>query len=274
MVEPHATTGPGAAGGIARALIDAGADVILVAGGDGTINETLNGMVGSEVPLGVLPAGTANVLGHELGLGKSMERTAERLGECERQRVALGVFRPAGSRPRHFLMMAGVGLDARVVVEVDPELKRRIGKFAYWVAALRLTGKRLAEFDVRSDAVTRRCGFALAARVRNYGGDLEIARGASLLSPDFEVVLMEGVTASRYLKYFAGVAVKRLKGMRGTVIMRARSLELRAPGGGPVSVQVDGEFAGHLPAMIEIVPSALTLLVPPAYLEKERSRPR
>ncbi len=272
VVETHATTGPGTAGEIARKLIAGDADLILVAGGDGTINEALNGMVGSEIPLGALPAGTANVLGHELGLGNSPEGAAERLGEFEPVRVALGVLRPSGAGPRHFLMMAGVGLDARVVVEVDQKLKRRIGKFAYWAAALRLTGKRLAEFEVRSDGVIRRCGFALAARVRNYGGDLEIARGASLLAPDFEAVLLEGVTATRYLKYFAGVAAGTLKGMRGTAIVHARAFELTAPGGEPVPIQVDGEFAGHLPAAIEIADDALTLLVPPAYLASERLR--
>lgn len=271
-VHAQPTTGPGTAGEIARALVGRGADLILVAGGDGTVNEALDGMAGAAVPLGVLPAGTANVLGTEIGLGRDLERAAAYIGELEPVRVALGLLRRPEARPRHFLMMAGVGLDARVVTEVGPDLKRRWGKIAYWIAAFRLVGRRLAEFDVRAGALTRRCGFALAARVRNYGGDLEIARGASLLRRDFELVLLEGATASPYLKYFAGVATRTLGRMSGATILRAPALELSAAGGDPVPIQVDGEFAGHLPATIEIVEHALTLLVPPEYPVRERRR--
>ncbi|MBI4877030.1 MAG: NAD(+)/NADH kinase [Acidobacteria bacterium] len=265
QVEEHPTTGPGAAGEMARDLIARGADLILVAGGDGTVNEALNGMAGAATPLGVLPAGTANVLGHELGLG-SLEQAAARIGECEPVRVALGLLRPSDAPPRHFLMMAGAGLDALVVNELNPDLKRRLGKFAYWVATFRLVGRRLEEFDVRAGGVQRRCGFALAARVRNYGGDLEIARGASLLRNDFEAVLLEGAAASRYLKYFAGVGIRTLGRMRGATILRSRALELS---GGRAPVQVDGEAAGWLPATIEIVDDGTTLLVPPQFLARE-----
>ena len=73
-------------------LIERGADLILVAGGDGTINEVVNGMVHSDVPLGILPAGTANVLANELRLGKSMERAVESLGHCVQERIALGIL--------------------------------------------------------------------------------------------------------------------------------------------------------------------------------------
>ncbi|MDP3000066.1 MAG: diacylglycerol kinase family protein [Bryobacterales bacterium] len=271
-VQAQPTTGPGTAGEIARESIERGADLILAAGGDGTVNETLNGMAGSATPLAVLPAGTANCLGHELGLGKNLERVAGRIGEFEPVRLALGLLRASDTAPRHFLMFAGAGLDARVIAEMDFDFKRRTGKFAYWVIAFRLVGKRLAEFDVRAGDITRRCGFALAARVRNYGGDLKIARGASLLRPDFETVLMQGATAGRYLKYLLGVGTGTLGRMRGATVHAASSIELIAPGGEPVPVQVDGELAGTLPATVEIVDDALTLLVPPEYLAGERSR--
>ncbi len=260
--------GPGTAGGIVRERIASGADLILVAGGDGTINEALAGIAGTAVPLGVLPAGTANCLGCEIGLGRGLERVAARIGEFEPVRISLGLLRAADAAPRHFLMMAGVGLDARVVTEVDPELKRRTGKFAYWVASFRLVGKRLAQFDVRVGGVARRCGLALAARGRNYGGDLAIARGASLMRQDLEVVLMEGATAVSYLKYFAGVATGTLGRMSGAAILAARSIKL-VPCAEPVPVQVDGEYAGWLPATIEVVDDALTLLAPRAYLQRE-----
>ena len=91
-VDSIATTGPGHAGEIARCAVDRGADLILVAGGDGTINEAVNGMVHSDVPLGILPAGTANVLANELGIGKTMERAAAVLADTVQERVALGLI--------------------------------------------------------------------------------------------------------------------------------------------------------------------------------------
>ena len=107
-----------------------------------------------------------------------------------------------------------------------------------------------------------RCGFALASRVKNYGGDLTIAANASLLEHDFEVVLFEGRSPFRYLFYFLGVLLRLLPRLRGIAIERATALELRAPTDSRIYVQVDGEYAGHLPAQIEIVEGALTLLLP------------
>ena len=100
-------------------------------------------------------------------------------------------------------------------------MKAKTGKFAYWVAGWSLLGKRLAEFDVEIAGERRRCSFALLSKVRNYGGDFEIARSVTLLDDQFEVVLFEGATATRYVKYFAGMALNRLAGMSGVTVLRA-----------------------------------------------------
>jgi diacylglycerol kinase family enzyme len=86
-----------------------------------------------------------------------------------------------------------------------------------------------------------------------------------MLDDQFEVVLFAGPRAPRYLKYLTGVAVNRLDGMSGVTILRAREATLRPASGEPVHMQVDGEYAGRLPGKIEIVPDALTLLIPEAY---------
>jgi diacylglycerol kinase (ATP) len=161
--------------------------------------------------------------------------------------------------------MAGVGLDAQVVYHVSAGLKARTGKMAYWVAGWSLLGRRLPEFAVDADGRQYRCSFALLSKVRNYGGDFEIARNVNLLEDEFELVLFEGRSSTRYLKYFAGLAVNRLHGLKGVTDIRARRVTLTGPGDNRVYVQIDGELAGRLPAQIEIVPGALTLLVPEAY---------
>lgn len=238
-----------------------GADLILVLGGDGTINEAVNGMVGSKAHLGVLPGGTANVLAMELGLGSRLERAISRLAQCSPKRVSLGKIWRSGQAPRHFLMMAGAGFDAQVVVDLSPGLKARTGKFAYWVAGFSQIVKRVGQLQTRIDGVTHPCGFMLAARVRNYGGDLELARGASLLSNDFETVMFEGSNPLRYALYMMAVSVKQVQKMPGVRTVRAKRIELL----GEAPMQIDGEYVGRSPATIEIVPDALTLLVPESY---------
>jgi len=255
------TGAPGDATMLARQAVAEGADLVLVLGGDGTINEVVNGMVHSPVPLGVLPGGTANVLAMELTLGSRLERAGERLRECVEQRVAVGRMRTPDGVSRFFLLMAGAGLDATVVTEVNAEFKARAGKLAYWTAGLSQITNRVEQFEAIVNGDVYRCGFALASRVRNYGGDLEIALGASLLNDEFEVVLFEGSHPLRYAWYMLGVGTKRVQSMYGVRTLRTNRIEFL----GDAHVQIDGEYAGRVPACFETVPAALTLLVPPAY---------
>ncbi len=259
------TTGPRTAGAIASEYIARGIDLVIVAGGDGTINEAAEGMIGSDVPLAILPAGTANVLAMELGIGSKLERAAARLGELEPRRIAVGRITCEPERtPRHFLCMAGVGLDAQIVNNVNPGLKAKAGKFSYWLAGWSLLGQRLAQFRACSTGETRQCSFALLSRVRNYGGDFQIAPTVTLRDGNFEAVLFEGRTSLPYVKYFAGMALKRIARMKGVGLFRTTGMRFEALGR-RVWVQVDGELAGHLPAEIRIVPDALTLLMPRGY---------
>jgi diacylglycerol kinase family enzyme len=238
-----------------------GADLILVLGGDGTINEAVNGMFGSDAVLGVLPGGTANVLAMELGLGSRLEPAIDRLSSCSPKRVSLGRLCQPGQPARHFLTMAGAGFDAQVVCDLSPGLKKRAGKLAYWVAGFSQIVKRVGQLETRINGDTYRCGFTLASRVRNYGGDLELASGASLLSNEFEAVMFEGSNPLRYALYMLAVAVKQVQKMPGVHTVRATRVELL----GDAPIQIDGEYLGRSPATIEIVPDALTILVPESY---------
>ncbi|MGP0074563.1 MAG: diacylglycerol/lipid kinase family protein [Bryobacteraceae bacterium] len=265
-VDSIATSGPGHAGEIARRAVDRGADLILVAGGDGTINEAVNGMVYSDVPLGILPAGTANVLANELGIGKTMERAAAVLADSVKERVSLGLL-SSESRDlrRYFLLMAGVGLDADIVYHLKPRVKEALGKVAYWIGGFSKLGRRIPEFTVHAAGRQYRASFALASRVRNYGGDLEIAPTISLLDDQFELVLFEGESSASFLKYMLAVVAHQQQTMRGITILRTRQATFSAPEDSKIHVQVDGEYAGLAPAHVEIVPNALTLLVPPGF---------
>jgi YegS/Rv2252/BmrU family lipid kinase len=257
-----ATDSAGHATELARIAVEEGADLVLVLGGDGTVNEAANGLAFSGIPLGVLPAGTANVLAMELGLGSKLDRAAETLTHCQPRHIAMGRITTRDHISRYFLCMAGAGLDAKVVSEVWPALKERTGKLAYWAAGLAQIGRRLEPMEVRMNGQTYRCGFLLASRVRNYGGDLEIASGASLYRNDFEFVMFEGTNPLRYAWYMMfGVGLRRVQRMKGVRTIPAACAEILTG----THLQVDGEYAGRQTARLEIAVDALTMLMPPAY---------
>src|SRR5262249_55006307 len=163
------------------------ADLVVAAGGDGTINEVAEGMLHTNVPLGILPGGTANVLASEMKIGNNVEGVAARVGEFRPHRISVGHL-VCGGAPvsRAFLLMAGIGLDAHIVRHVDPGLKSRAGKLAYWLAGWSILGSPLTQFNVKIGGQQHQCSFALLSRVRNYGGDFEIARSVNLFDHDFE----------------------------------------------------------------------------------------
>lgn len=264
------TTGPRTAGAIARRHIDRGASLILAAGGDGTINEVAEGMLHTNVPLGILPGGTANVLAMEMKLGSRLDRVAERINGLVPRRVPVGHVICDGGVSRHFLLMAGAGLDAHIVYHVNAGLKARVGKLAYWAAGWSMLGRRLPQIQVQACGREWLCSFALVSKVRNYGGDFEIARSVTLFEDQFEVVLFQGDSTLPYVKYFAGMALNRLRGMKGVTVLRTSHLKLESDDP-RVYLQIDGEFAGRLPAEIRMTPDALTVLVPEEYGEAEET---
>lgn len=270
-VEAAPTEGPRTAGRIVREWIARGAELVCVAGGDGTVNEAAEGLAGSGVPLLVLPAGTANVLSCEIGTGNNALRVAARLGELEPAVIAPGILRNANGE-RLFLCMAGAGLDARIVRQVSPAWKRRLGKLSYWEGGLAQLGRRLELFEADLGGRRYQCSFALMARVRNYGGDLWIARHANLLEDRLAVVLFEGASSLRYLKYFAGVLLNRLEGMSGVHVLHAGRVRIRPLLDPVIDLQVDGEHAGLAPAEVALGSDPLHLLVPPRYAAAMRAR--
>jgi diacylglycerol kinase (ATP) len=265
-VKRYQTEGPNTAGAIAKNCIAEGSDLIIAAGGDGTINEVVEGMSGSAVPLGILPGGTANVLANEIGLSGGLERAAEKMLSCERRRVPIGrLALNGGSAGRNFLLMAGVGLDAHIVLHVDPVLKARFGKLAYWAAGMPEFFRKLEIFQVEVDGAKHLCSFALITKVRNYGGDFEIAQEVRVDHEEFEVVLFAGANPWRYVFYLTGVAFRQAARLPGVSVFRARDVKMLPVNGDSIHLQVDGEYAGLLPARVSVVPDALTLLVPAHY---------
>lgn len=265
------TQGPRTGGAIARELVEKdGVDTILVAGGDGTINEVMSGVVHTGVAFGVLPAGTANVLANEMRIG-TWSKALRAIPQLRAVRIPVGKIVTASEGERYFLMMAGAGFDARMVHAVSPEMKRNLGKFAYWVAGFSQIGRNLEQFLVTANGTTRQVSFCLASRVRNYGGDLSIARSVHITDADMEVILFEGRFTATYLAHLFSIVSGRLDADDRITVFRSRHIELHPADNEPVHLQVDGEHVGLLPATVSVEPDALNLLVPPAYLKDARS---
>ena len=137
----------------------------------------------------------------------------------------------------------------------------------HWHGGIRQIGRPVPRFSICVDGHEHQASFALITRVRNYGGDFQIARRIKLTDADFEIVVFENHEWHDYLRFFGAVVTNRLYETEGVFVYRSTKATLNAPDAGPIYVQADGEAVGNLPATITTVPDALTLLIPKRYAE-------
>ena len=268
--------GPGSGSQLARQAMDSGCDAILVAGGDGTVHEILQSLVGTDVALGVVAMGTANALAADLGLAGSPSKAIHRLLQAVPVKVPVGriSFRAedGSENSRYFTVAAGVGADALLMARMDPVLKRRLGYLLYLIEAFRIWASHpfplfQASF-VNGSGIprTEHASQLLAVRVRSFGGALgRLAPGASLHSHNLALVAFKTRSRLRYMRFLLAVLASRQTFSSEVELISADSVECRpAPGSRhPVYVEADGEVLGHLPVRIEVAAETLTLLVPP-----------
>ena len=281
-VRVEATQARGSAGGQARQAIAHGCDAVIACGGDGTVFDVLQGVAQTEAVMGVIPLGTGNVLAHDLGLGNSPERAAAQLLHFAPRRISLGRITAAG-RSRFFTVAAGVGVHAELLYRANARAKQRGGFLTYYSQGARLLFRhKFIPFPVEiitsegRPMVTTALEL-VAMRVRSFGGPLRHWQpGSSLLRDDLRLVLLRSPSRSHLMRY----ALQALTGMAPydeldsaeaseMGFLSAKSVichppEVRAR---MLRVQADGELLGPAPAEIAIVPSALTLLLPPKMAE-------
>jgi diacylglycerol kinase (ATP) len=260
-VDLQLTTAPGDAAQIAaRAARDGSADVI-VAGGDGTINEAIQGLAGTKARLGIIPRGTANVLARELKLPLDDEQATAVAARGNARRIHLGLATAETSgTSRLFVLMAGIGLDASVVQRTHPRLKKRIGKGAFWISGLsHLADWKPSPFTLEIDGREYIGTFAAIGKAARYGGDLLITPGARLEEPSFEICIIETLSRVEYLRLLS-YAVRTGMPRDKPGVRFVQATRVRATGAAPV--QVDGELLGQLPMRFEIAPHSLEVIVP------------
>jgi diacylglycerol kinase family enzyme len=270
------TNAPGRAGELAEDAVRRGCDTILACGGDGTVHEILQSLVGSTVALGVVPLGTANALAANLGLGTSPAKAVRKLLSAVPVRVSVGLIAyrdsTGATASRYFTVAAGVGADALFLSRLDPGLKRRFGYALYLVEAFRLWATYSfplfqAAFRERASSLPRveEVSQLLAVRIRDFGGVLHnLAPGATLHRNGLRLVAFKTRSRLSYFRFLIAVMFGRQTFSHEIELRDAVSVECRPCNGSSprVFAEADGELLGNLPVRIEIVPEAVTLLIP------------
>lgn len=243
----------------ATVAADDATDVLVVAGGDGTINEVINGLAGaaSPPPLAILPLGTANVLAIEIGGSGTAHRLVEDI-----VRGATNVrMCVAEANGRRFALMAGAGFDAHVVAAVDPRLKRLAGKAAYVFAfakTLLRFGRR--RYRVTVDGTAHEAASVVIANGHYYGGRFTCAPEARLATPELHVCLFLRGGWWSALRYGIALLVGILHRRADVRIVRGRHVRVEAAGCEPV--QCDGDVATALPLEVRTTGETVQLIAP------------
>jgi diacylglycerol kinase (ATP) len=236
----------------------AGDRLVVAAGGDGTVNEVLNGL-SPGATLGILPLGTANVLARELGIPLDAEGACRRILEGEVSQVDYGVATDGRGVERRFACMAGIGFDAKVVSTVTPRLKRILRGLAFAVTAFRvLFGNKFPNVEIASGDEVHVARFAIVANGHYYGGDYRVTGPGLLTSGELETVLVERVSILLRPDVFAWIIARRPLN-RAMQSFTSTEVSASAPGA-EVPVQLDGELWGELPMSFRIEPAALKVV--------------
>lgn len=266
------TTGRNTGISIAQQAVQQRRGMVIACGGDGTINEIVNGLAGGQVPMALLPAGTANILAKELGIPWDIPHASRLIPDGVVRRIALGVAVPGrghGSAElpregRYFLSVAGAGPDGAMVHAVDEGLKTRAGVLAYWAEGVRqLVRYGFPEIRIYSNGQERRATLVVVGRTVNYGGPFKITTDASLFEDSFEILTNAARSRFRYLACLPALWLGKLRSMDGIEAWKATEAICEPDGESAVYAQVDGEPIGTLPVIFRVVPDAISLVIPP-----------
>jgi diacylglycerol kinase (ATP) len=236
------------------------ADMIVVGGGDGTLNTSAAGVIEARRPLGILPMGTANDLARTLGIPTDLEEAIRVVSEAHTRFIDIGSV-----NDQLFFNVASIGMSAELAQELTPDLKRRFGKFGYALAAVRVL-LRARPFRARIAAGNRNIvSLTLQIAVGNgryYGGGNVVTRGAAIDDGALDLYSLELVESWRLVlmlrsfrrgEHTQGAEVRDLHGTHFDVLTRR-----------PRPVNADGEIVTHTPAVFRVLPRAIEVIAPVA----------
>jgi YegS/Rv2252/BmrU family lipid kinase len=267
LTEIVETEKPGDATRLAREAADAGYDVVLVAGGDGTSNEAVNGLVHTETALGLVPVGTGNILAHQLEMPILTATPPTHLAEVARaltrgrfQRIDVGKY-----DDRHFVCWAGVGLDAEIAAQMEPRPRyaKRLRALPYVIAAFSVAqefrGMR-TRITVEDKKINTRALLVLVSNIRLYAAFFNVARNAHMDDGMLDVFVFQGLGFNYFLEHLLHIFSGRY--LRDPSVIQILTKSIKIETTPEVAVHLDGEPYHETPIHVSLVPGALRLLVP------------
>lgn len=259
------TASPGDAKTIAEDAVGKGFKKIVAAGGDGTINEVVNGLAGADVQLGILPVGTMNVFAAELGLPQNLEKAWTVIEGGRTRQVDL-----AKANDMYFVQLAGVGLDAEVVRRTTPDSKKALGPMSYLLTLVQVAARRPPELRIEPvDGPPRTGSFVLAGNGRFYGGPFVLFKNARLDDGLLDVLVFQNQSHWDIIRYFQAIVFGNHSELPDVEYFQTRGLRLMSRE--YVPVEIDGELTGALPCEIGFSRKKLNVLVPPETLDNSPS---
>ncbi|MDQ6654537.1 MAG: diacylglycerol kinase family lipid kinase [Verrucomicrobiota bacterium] len=249
----------GDAEALARTAVKEGFDTVVAAGGDGTVNEVVNGMAGTDSALGLLPLGTMNVFATELGLPTGdLAACWEVISAKTTRRVDL----PSANGKR-FVQLAGVGFDAQVVKETSQSFKRSFGPLSYLVNAAQIAARTPPQLRIESEhAVTEEGSFVLIGNGRLYGGPFPFFKQAVIDDGLFDVLVFKRLNYLEIVRYMQDVIFS--SAITSPEVEYFQTTWLRVSSDGAVPVEVDGELIGNCPVEFHIRRHGLQVCAPAA----------
>lgn len=250
------TSAPGDAGALAGWAVAQGYGTVVAAGGDGTVNEVVNGIVGANVVFGVLPMGTINVFALELGIPMELRKAWEVIRRGHVRRVDL-----ARANDHYWVQMAGVGFDAQIVEETDPEVRKSFGPLSYLLTAALVAGRKPPRLTVTAARHRPIEGcFVLVGNGRYYGGPYEIFKGGRLDDGLLDIYVFQRMSHFDVIRYIQGMLFSAHDRMPDVKTLRAKRVKVEATD--RVPVEVDGELLGYTPVTFSVQEAELRVLAP------------
>lgn len=257
-VDLRMTSFKGEAETLARNLSGYGYSVIIAAGGDGTFNEVINGLALTGVPMALLPMGTTNVLAKELEIEEDTQGAVMRIINGREHTLSLGLIN-LQSPPlrRYFCLMAGIGFDGEAVWACNDRLKRPLGKGAYILSGLKTLLRFCPELLTFSIDSRSFIGYsAIIGKASKYGGNFKITPDASLFNKELYIYMMHNKRRLDILRYVLSILLGRHIGLKDTSYLKAIEISIE----GRAKVQIDGDYIGHTPATVRVVPDAIRVV--------------
>jgi YegS/Rv2252/BmrU family lipid kinase len=244
----------------AKALAE-GVDLVMAQGGDGTVMACVTGLAGTEVPLAVLPGGTGNLLATNFDIPSELDEAVEVALKGDRVRLDV-----AAMDDDRFVVMGGIGFDAAMLRDADPNLKEHLGAVAYVLSGLKHLRRRVTRFQLRLDdqpPIERAGQGILIGNLGRLQGGLPVMPDAKPDDGLLDVAVLKTHSVLDWLALGTRVLLRRRRKGPQLELFQARRVEIHCDT--PQPVERDGDPAGardHL--VVEVVPKALTLCVPPA----------